>query len=395
MAPYIIPPNPRDLLPPLLACLPTAFASPQPPPSLLPLLSPILRQRLQFLTSSNASSKPNSWLILLCWDADQASQLPQIIENEGFEPHPVSGEVELPDVSPIQYRRVDEETLQARLVTSDLGLEAHFVWYNEAVIEGGGESLVGWFLAELKPMDQVGPEAQGTWCASITQANYQYDEQEQTASARLHPYFQVNGMPEIDRKNDANEDDDDYWARYDSTPGRTPAPNKETGSTPYEGPGKHGNGTDGTEADYYARYADTQPALDSHDPAEEANLNGTSTLNGNVLTAVMHSQSSHTNLADWTTSASSGEATDHRVEVRSPSLNHPRPASSSSTNSATVDKLENSVASQYQAEQAIQQHISTSMKSLYRLARSAGMERSEFERRIRLEIETFGMMDDD
>src|ERR1700722_5722616 len=103
MVMYIPPPAPRDLLPPLLACLPTAFASSRPPPALLPLLSPILRQRVQLLSCE-------SWLPLLCWDAHAASKLPGIIENIQLEPPPVSGEVELRDVETIQYRRLDPET---------------------------------------------------------------------------------------------------------------------------------------------------------------------------------------------------------------------------------------------------------------------------------------------
>ena len=91
------PPDSRQLLPPLLACLPTAFVSPRPPPALLPLLSPLLRQRLNFLSSGSAS-RGDGWLPLLSWDAERAAKLTPIVEHMELEPHPVSGEVEMDDV---------------------------------------------------------------------------------------------------------------------------------------------------------------------------------------------------------------------------------------------------------------------------------------------------------
>ena len=47
------------------------------------------------------------------------------------------------------------------------------------------------------------------------------------------------------------------------------------------------------------------------------------------------------------------------------------------------------------AEIAIRQHISTSMKSLFRLARGSGIERDEFESLIQTELDTLGMLAED
>src|SRR6266487_4225572 len=110
-------PQPRTLLPPFIACLQTAGLSIRPPPALLPLLSPILRQRVQLFTSTATASEGQthqrqvSWLSLLCWNEDVASKLPAIVEKyaDKFEPHPVSGEIEMEafDEGKMQYRRVD------------------------------------------------------------------------------------------------------------------------------------------------------------------------------------------------------------------------------------------------------------------------------------------------
>jgi hypothetical protein len=41
----------------------------------------------------------------------------------------------------------------------------------------------------------------------------------------------------------------------------------------------------------------------------------------------------------------------------------------------------------------IKQHISTDIKSLYRLAKSGGIERAEFERIVKTELDMLAMMD--
>ena len=80
-------------------------------------------------------------------------------------------------------------------------------------------------------------------------------------------------------------------------------------------------------------------------------------------------------------------------------LAQPRPTSSaSSSSSATVERLERKAraeVSRGQSELGVKQHISTSVKSLYRLAKVAGIERREFERLVRTELEVLSLMDED
>ena len=45
------------------------------------------------------------------------------------------------------------------------------------------------------------------------------------------------------------------------------------------------------------------------------------------------------------------------------------------------------------AEMGIKQHIATDIKSLFRLARSVGMDRREFERIVRTELDLLALME--
>lgn len=77
----------------------------------------------------------------------------------------------------------------------------------------------------------------------------------------------------------------------------------------------------------------------------------------------------------------------------------PRPSSSGgSSGSETVERLEKRAemeSSRGQSEVGVKQHISTSVKSLYRLAKVAGIDREEFERLVRTELDVLSLMDED
>jgi len=371
-------PDPRELLPPLLACLATATASKQVPPGLLPLLSPILRQRLQLL-SSNASD----WLSLLCWDQQAASSLPHVMERMHVEPHPSSGEIEVEEPDDTLYRRSDPETLHARLVLGEFALVPTYLWCT------GGEGRSQWLLAELRALQDADDGTE--WFDSLSEAN--------EAGFRPKP-AQANGsvphqMPHMGTQaepamQDAEEEDDDgsYWAAYDQTPAQTPglkrSPVPVANRRAQAGPSQ-------SELEYFARYAsEVQPALDAHDPDEENPAAAESTLNGNLFSYTQQPQTEPLETSHLGPNGSDGL---ERVETRtSRDLRHPRPSSSASSHS--VDKLERTAAFHSQAELAIKQHISTDIKSLFRLARASGIEREEFERIIQRELEVLPMLEE-
>lgn len=381
MVELINPPDPRSLLPPLLACLPTAFVSPRPPPALLPLLSPILRQRVQIL-SDVSTSATESWLRLLCWDADKAERLQSIVDGASFEPHPVSGEIELPDEIPVTYKRIDDETLRAQILLSDYGLAVIYLWCPTDE-QGGGR---GWRVAELLPRE--GPlEDENTWAASIGEANDQ--AKEKLFAEVLDNDHQDRKIEESPEQGQEEDDDDDYWAQYDATPGRTPkikTPAPPGGSSNLRPSGL-------SEATYFQQYSDVQPAMDNHDPGEEQPEVGPSSLNGDMLASLLRRQ---VNAKDSEPPRSNGYAAGHAPsdEVAS-KLSHPRPASASSHGSDAVAKLEQEAESQSTYEVGVKQHIGTSIKSLFRLAKATGISRAEFQSLVQTELELLDLTDDD
>jgi hypothetical protein len=380
-------PDARELLPPLLACLSTSIIAKEAPPGLLPLLSPILRQRLQLLAS-------NDWLALLCWDSEAGTRLPQVVEKIHIEPHPSSGEIEVDDPDQILYRRSDPETLHARLQLGEFGLLPTYLWCT------GGEGGNRWLLAELRGTEDADDGTE--WFSSMGEANDAGFRRKavKTNGATSQP-------PAIQPEPAKEEEDDDgsYWAAYDMTPGQTPgqkrSPAPVASSRTQVGPTQ-------SELEYFARYAsEVQPALDAHDPDEENPVTGESTLNGNTLNYTRGPQTEPietsnlgpngydsslppAHLAEKTTGNGSGH-TEGLEQANFSALNHPRPSSSASTNS--VERLERKAESYSQAEVAIKQHISTDIKSLFRLAKASGIDREEFERIIRRELDVLPLLE--
>src|SRR5690606_34756815 len=101
-----------------------------PPSTILPLLTPILRQRVTLLANSAdspVSSPADSWLALLTWSSDAGSNLAHKLAEQDFSPHPNSGEVEC-ESELVGTRRTDEETLKSRVALPDAGVEVVYVW---------------------------------------------------------------------------------------------------------------------------------------------------------------------------------------------------------------------------------------------------------------------------
>ncbi|KAK5941521.1 hypothetical protein PMZ80_006800 [Knufia obscura] len=372
---HVIPsPDPQSLLPPLLACLPTSFASSKPPPALLELLSPILRQRLTIFTSTGSSH--DNWLRLLCWDSSKGETLKETIENANFEPHPSSGELEVGDIERLSYKRFDAETLKAQIPLNDWDLTALYLWCT------GSEEGNAWRLTELLPYDSDLCQDQ-SWSTTPTQANEQATSQ--LSSLGNQPSYTKGRALSVPGQDD---DDDDYWAQYDKTP--------HNGTPARKGSVNPGAGS--TEADYYAQYADVQPAMDSYDPDEHHEELGDSTLGRDSMpepvTNSLHLQQQQSAVEE------SKQPTYDTRRLQIPEdedvvhINHPVPSSPTSrAGSDTISRLE-ATADRYSASEiAIKQHISYSVKSMYRLAKGAGMGRQEFEDMVQRELETLSLLD--
>lgn len=301
-----------------------------------------------------------------------------------LEPHPVSGEVEIEEVEKIQYRRLDVETLHVRLDVEEFGLLPIYVWCASDE-QGGGP---GWRLHELRVLED---QDDGTeWFETESQAAEAC--QSDLDRKQMHT---LNVPSQPPQKAEDDDDDDDYWNSYDQTPGRTPAqhspaPRQQTFQSNSYAPST-------TEQDYYARYAsEVQPALDSHDPDEEHPDAGQSTLNGNALT----SQAQPNLLRPATLQTDKIDSAIASTAALAPPIPSdflaPRPTSpSSSASERSVERLEEKAADMTRAEIGVKQHISSEVKNLLRLARSVGLDRGEFERIVRTQLDVLGMFDEE
>jgi hypothetical protein len=135
--------------------------------------------------------------------------------------------------------------------------------------------------------------------------------------------------------------------------------------------------------------------MDPYDPAEDIAAPEESTLNHHGREFAASETSNPISFsAENGRPPTDGEHQDTAtVDLAAPSPETPintRPLSSSRE---SAERLERQAQNQSQAEVGIKQHISTDIKSLYRLARSAGIERGEFERIVKTELEVLPMLD--
>ena len=312
-----------------------------------------------------------------------------VSESDAFELHPVSGEIDFGDVEEIRYRRLDEETLQARVGLTDLQITIIYLW-----CDGDQEvSGSGWRVSEVRPLESDSNNAVKSWSSTVFEADgkardtmmddaLRQGEDNSLATGDAHETD--NGTRAAEQTQGDN--DDDYWASYDKTPGVTPAPKSPGPSTVLNARTKPTS-----EAEYFGRYAQVQPEMDNDDPSEDRTTFGESTLNGDTITSTTQTAARldepQMRGSIALPNGSGNEITDGGIHQ--PSASAPR------SRSSTVSKLEESAETQSLAESAIMHHVSTSIKSLYRLCRSSGIERSEFDRMIRNEMDTLSMIDEE
>lgn len=375
------------LLSPLLPTLPTAAVSTQPAPPILPLLAPVLRQRVQVFSSG--SKEP--WLRLLCYDPANVAKLTDIVQGGSLEPHPISGEVEVDwDYdSQIRFRRLDKETLQALIVVPSLQLGFQLVYCV------GDQEGDGWKVGEVLPVDETSPFESFEGQDSVAAADQHFkDANAPKAAPAVNDAPKTNGTMYLGDPVEEDDDDDDYWAQYDATPAQTPsaqtpaakrspAPQSLQASNPAGG---------STEDAYFAQYDDVQPAMDNHDPDEEHNLEGMAPPSG--LNHAADAKPTLGSPGQTEVSETTGAWTLADAQAAE-GLVHPRPASSASSSkgSEAVAKLEESAERQGQSEFGVKQHVSRSIRSLFLLSRSAGIDRAEFESMVRSELDVLGMIE--
>lgn len=216
-----------------------------------------------------------------------------MVQSEAFESHPVSGEIEFGEAGPIEYRRLDEETLQAKVNMKDIGLIILYTW-----CQGNEEdNRSRWQVAEVSPLDTRSEHATLDWCPSISSAETKAKEvkaiaqEVQGSGGPRDMVRQASGREDVEMNRDhgageeANdEDEDDYWAQYDKTPGRTPATHSPM---PGLASKTENRGRSASEAAYFEQYSEVQPEMDNDDPSEHRTATSESSLNGNVVADAM------------------------------------------------------------------------------------------------------------
>ena len=304
----------------------------------------------------------------------------------------MSGEVEV-DVDwedgrevVVRYRRVDAETMWARIELVGLGL-----WMRCLYCVGDSEGPVdGWRIGEVGVLGST--ESEGEWFEGLEAAEAAF----KTGKVDGGP---VVGVPTVAEPVQDDEDEDDdaaYWAQYDATPAATPGPDNRSPApaSVRQAPGNGSSQVDGGAEDaYFAQYAGVQPALDAHDPDEAA-------ANGEVESSLgaQHEREFTIPAALGNGNGSGITEVERAGRERDAQIEQPRPrsaGSSASGRSAAVEVLEEKVEREGRHDTAVRQHIGASVKSLYRLARAAGMGRGEFRALVETELAVVGVEEDD
>ncbi|KAI0432141.1 hypothetical protein F5Y09DRAFT_165323 [Xylaria sp. FL1042] len=387
----IRPPDIQKAIGPLIPSLRAAAFSLKPSESVLPLLTPILRQRVQLLSFGSTN---DPWIRLLCYDTSKVPRLTEIAQGERLEPHPVSGEIEMDwdyDVE-TRFRRLDEETLQALVAFGELGLAFRLVY---CTLDGEEQD---WKVGEVTVVGTPSPFSTFGGASTIAEAERQFNESKQPKPTSISTYnVLLNGQKTKTTEQEDEEDDDDYWARYDATPG-TKTPATKRSPAPQTTQAWH----NAHEDDYFAQYDDVQPAMDNHDPDEEVNVDVSPPL-GLASRGTDYAQNGHGDVEiaendmqdSWMLTEPPKSSSPPSKSSDEPNLVHPfpRPVSSAGSN-ASVEKLEAAAARQEQNDFGVKQHVSRSIKSLFLLSRASGIDREEFERMVKTELDTLGLMED-
>ncbi|TGZ77405.1 hypothetical protein EX30DRAFT_398612 [Ascodesmis nigricans] len=334
-----------DAVTSLVAHLPGSHVSPEAPSSVYEFLAPILRQRLKLLSGP---SQADPWVSLLTWTPSGGAQLATHLSKLNIEPHPVSGEVEAGHVTFLGYRRLDLETLEAAVRLPEFEIDIVYHWIS---VDPDFECRDGWKVMDMHICTDEKPVE---WFLTIFAAEEAFRK---NGTGKVPAIDTTQALsPTSSPTDDDDDDDDDYWNSYDTADSHTPVPPKLAPS----------------EEEYFSRFYG-----DSHDDHGH------------------ESQSPR----DYSTSQffPPFQSSETATEVSTPPASMPTASYQAPTTLPAVfdvSKLEES-AVQIDQEIAIKQHISSTMKSLYRLAKATGMSRADYVAVIKTELSILPMLDDD
>lgn len=404
MSNYASDPDFSQILLPFLSQLPTAFSSPKPPPTLPPLLAPITRARLHHLSFNN--NRP--WPVYLTWSSsDSGNDLYEhLMEQDYYFLHV--------EISPSLYssrgiQRVDKETLHAAVEIPEIGIVVVYIY----VVLDDIEPKTEWKVFDVRLLD-TDIHQEEDWRPTVREAEESYkishpQGQGKNKSVAVETNGTNTSAQQADDKatgDNDDDDDDDYWGRYD-----------EEDSESVASPGEQTRPAE-TDDDYYNRYSNVQPAMDPEDPTLPTAFNPTSaTTNPALNNNNEHSSNIHAPIPQKPVSSlplsipppQTGVSYDNHpissssppplspsytIQSKSTAVTQHTNAPALNSNNINVEKLEQQAQVDEKFETAIRQHVSTSMKSLYRLWKVSGMEKEEFDAVIKTELEVLGIMDE-
>ncbi|KAK6337985.1 hypothetical protein TWF696_001457 [Orbilia brochopaga] len=403
----IPPPSLADLLPAFLAHIPASFASPHPPPSLPPHLTPLTRSRLTHLSFNlPTSSSDSSWLSLLTWSSDPS-------DGQALHDHLVAQDYyflhQAPSPGTFQckgFRRLDAETLQALVSIPEIELLVVYQFTeNDVPANGASGTENSWKVHDVRLSDDEDALLRaGSWHDSTDAAeesfrsrNYTYPTRPTVSTAVATNYQDVAAD---------DDDDDDYWGRYDDEDTESTAGDHEqhaATASQQQSPVQLAASLlarrvldpqpDDTAADedaYFAQYADVQPVLD--------NNTSTTTTTAKPKPANINTDNRRDSLSTTHTAATDREEpTSTSLSTPLTAFTHPSTHISplqQQSKAADVAALERAAEVHTQAEVAIRQHVSTSIKSLYRLWKAGGLDADEFARVVERDVEVLRLVEE-
>ncbi|KAJ6258685.1 hypothetical protein Dda_6734 [Drechslerella dactyloides] len=401
----IPPPSLADLLPAFLSHIPASFASPRPPPSLPPHLTPLTRSRLTHLAFSSSGSD-SSWLSLLTWSSDPA-------DGQALHDHLVAQDYfflhQAPSPGTFQcrgYRRLDAETLQALVSVPEIELLVVYQFVENDVAASGAEGVIenSWKVHDIRLSDDEDVLLRaGSWHDSIDAAEESFRSSTYAPTTRFTAPLDTSFQREMAVDDD---DDDDYWGRYDDEDtestagdhGAAPPPTTSQQQSPVQLAASllarrvldpQPADDNGDEDAYFAQYASVQPVLDSHPTDPPTVTTATATA-----TKLIDRRDS---LSTTHTAATDREEPTSTLSTPLTAFTHPSAHISplqSKAATADVSALERAAEVHTQAEVAIRQHVSTSVKSLWRLWRAGGLDADDFARVVEREVEVLRLVEE-
>ncbi|KAK6352196.1 hypothetical protein TWF730_009026 [Orbilia blumenaviensis] len=411
-----------SLLPAFLSHIPASFASPKPPPSLPPLLTPLTRSRLTHLSFSLNNDSDSSWLSLLTWSS-VPSDGKDLQEHLATQDYYFLHQVPSPNTFVSKgYRRLDCETLQTLVSIPELEIIVLYQFIAEDIISESGEIGHAWKVHDVRLADDEERAflPSGRFWDTIDAAEAAFVNAVPKYSTASYSYsgFQQPGSLYQQKQEEEDDDDDDYWGRYDDEETESVAGDQDqvvqqpqshvqiaasmlARRVLQDQPAEEDEADKAAEEEYYARYATVEPVLDSHPQSASAPEEGgvmitdrRDSISTNITSTstTFDAQTMSTPLTAFTHPSTKVSPVMTAADVVVAKTSHPKPESGSTKK--VIAGLESAAEVHTQSEVAIQQHVSTSIKSLYRLWKAGGMDAEEFGRFLEREVEVLKVVDE-